>query len=56
MGELITTAKDQSIKKALAIELCLRFILNGSGGILLWKTNNLISAMSYFITIEIIHR
>lgn len=42
LGELVKTAKDQSIKKAHSTERHLCFILNGSGGILLWKNNNFI--------------
>ncbi|MCD8540628.1 MAG: hypothetical protein LRY55_13340 [Leadbetterella sp.] len=42
LGEVITTEKDQSIKKAHTTEKYLSFILKGSGGILLWKSTNFV--------------
>lgn len=42
LGEIVAAGKDQSIKKAHTTERYLRFILDGSGGILLWKNNNFI--------------
>ncbi len=42
LGEIITTAKDQTIKNTDATEKYLSFILKGSGGILLWNNNNFV--------------
>ena len=42
LGEIITTAKNQSIKNTDTTEKYLCFILNGSGGILLWNNNNFV--------------
>lgn len=42
LGEIITTEKDQIIKSTGTTEKYLIFILNGSGGILLWKNNNFV--------------
>lgn len=42
LGEVITTTKDQIIKKAGTTERYLSFILKGCGGILLWKNNNFV--------------
>lgn len=41
-GEIITTSKDETIKKSSTIENYLNFILRGSGGILLWNNNNFV--------------
>jgi hypothetical protein len=40
IGEIINTTKDQIIKKGETTEKYLYFVLNGCGGILLWKNNN----------------
>ena len=40
LGEVITTSKEQTIKKPNTTEKYLNFILEGSGGILLWNENN----------------
>jgi CRP-like cAMP-binding protein len=42
LGEVITTTKDQIVKKADTTEKYLSFILKGSGGILLWNNNNFV--------------
>jgi len=41
-GEIITTEKDQIIKKNGTTEKYLNFILKGSGGVLLWNNNNFV--------------
>lgn len=40
VGEIISTSKEQAIKKPNTTEKYLSFILEGSGGILLWNNNN----------------
>lgn len=42
LGEVINTAKDQTIKHVHTTEKYLSFILKGSGGILLWNNNNFV--------------
>ncbi|MNJ91813.1 Cyclic nucleotide-binding domain protein [compost metagenome] len=42
LGEVITTAKDETIKMTGTTEKYLSFILQGSGGILLWNNNNFV--------------
>lgn len=42
LGEVISTGKSQSIKNAHTTEKYLSFILQGSGGILLWNNNNFV--------------
>jgi CRP-like cAMP-binding protein len=41
-GEIIVTTKDQILKNARTTEKYLSFILKGSGGILLWNSNNFV--------------
>ena len=42
LGEVITTTKDQIVKKTGTKEKYLSFILKGSGGILLWNNTNFV--------------
>lgn len=39
-GEVINTQKEEVIKRGGDIETCLYFILKGSGGVMLWNSNN----------------
>lgn len=41
-GELVQTKKEEVLKQANGTERYLSFILNGSGGILLWSKNNFV--------------
>lgn len=42
LGEMVSTAKDQILKRTETTERYLSFILNGSGGIFLWNHNNFV--------------
>lgn len=42
LGELVLCEKDQIIKRSGTTEKYLNFILQGSGGILLWNTSNFV--------------
>jgi CRP-like cAMP-binding protein len=42
LGEIITIAKDETIKNRGTTEKYLSFILKGSGGILLWNNSNFV--------------
>lgn len=42
LGEIVSSAKDQIIKRADTVEKYLSFILSGSGGILLWNKSNFV--------------
>jgi CRP-like cAMP-binding protein len=42
LGDIITAGKEQTIKKADQTEQYLYFIIEGSGGILLWNKNNFV--------------
>lgn len=42
LGEVITTEKDQVVKRAGTTEKYLNFIIKGSGGVLLWNNNNFV--------------
>lgn len=45
LGEVISTAKNQILKINNTTEKYLRFILNGSGGILIWKDTNFVCSL-----------
>jgi len=42
LGEIVSTTKNQTIKSIDTTEKFLSFILQGSGGVLLWKKNNFV--------------
>lgn len=42
LGEVITTKKDEILKNTETTERYLSFILNGSGGVILWNKNNFV--------------
>lgn len=42
LGEVVNTAKDQTIKENGKTEKFLSFLLKGSGGVLLWNNNNFV--------------
>lgn len=42
LGEIIVTVKDQVLKNTGEIEKYLHFIIDGSGGVLLWNNNNFV--------------
>ena len=48
LGEVVMVEKDQTLKKNDATEKYLYFILQGSGGLLLWSKNNFVCIDLYY--------